>query len=71
VANVLRDRGEHELRDFVPLGGDERQFCSPGIDLPVGAPSRTPADEFPEYHSSVHDVDLVRPEPSSIPSIFT
>jgi aminopeptidase-like protein len=62
VANVLRDRGEHEIRDFVPLGGDERQFCSPGIDLPVGALSRTPADEFPEYHSSADDLDFVRPE---------
>lgn len=62
VANVLRDRGEHEIREFAPLGGDERQFCSPGIDLPVGALSRTPADEFPEYHSSADNLDLVRPE---------
>jgi aminopeptidase-like protein len=62
VANALRDHGEHELRDFVPLGGDERQFCSPGIDLPVGALSRTPADEFPEYHSSADNLDLVRPD---------
>jgi aminopeptidase-like protein len=62
VANVLRDRGENEIREFVPLGGDERQFCSPGIDLPIGALSRTPADEFPEYHSSADNLDLVRPE---------
>jgi aminopeptidase-like protein len=62
VANVLRDRGENETREFVPLGGDERQFCSPGIDLPIGALSRTPADEFPEYHSSADNLDLVRPE---------
>jgi aminopeptidase-like protein len=62
VANVLRDRGEHEIREFAPLGGDERQFCSPGIDLPVGALSRTPADEFPEYHSSADNLNLVRPE---------
>jgi len=63
VEIVLRDSGvEHRIRDFVPLGGDERQFCSPGIDLPVGALSRTPADEFPEYHSSADDLALVRPE---------
>jgi aminopeptidase-like protein len=62
VANVLRERGEHELRDFAPLGGDERQFCSPGIDLPVGALSRTPANEFRGYHSSADDLELVRPE---------
>ncbi|MFL5944420.1 MAG: DUF4910 domain-containing protein [Gaiellaceae bacterium] len=60
VANVLAAHGDHELRDFVPLGGDERQFCSPGIDLPIGALSRTPADEFPEYHSSADDLDFVR-----------
>lgn len=64
VAVVLRDSGEeHRIREFAPLGGDERQFCSPGIDLPVGALSRTPADEFPEYHSSADDLELVQPGP--------
>jgi aminopeptidase-like protein len=63
VVTALRDSGRpHRIREFVPLGGDERQFCSPGIDLPVGALSRTPADEFPEYHSSADDLDFVRPE---------
>jgi aminopeptidase-like protein len=63
VAVVLRDLGEeHRIRDFVPLGGDERQFCSPGINLPMGALSRTPADEFPEYHSSADNLDFVRPD---------
>lgn len=50
------------VRDWSPYGGDERQFCSPGFDLPFGALSRTPADAFPEYHSSADDLDLVRPE---------
>jgi aminopeptidase-like protein len=63
VEHVLRRSGaEHEVRDFSPLGGDERQFCSPGFDLPVGVLSRTPPDEFPEYHSSADDLELVRPE---------
>ena len=63
VANVLRLSGrKHEVREWSPLGGDERQFGSPGFDLPVGALSRTPADEFPEYHSSADDLDFVRPE---------
>jgi aminopeptidase-like protein len=63
VANVLRLSGrEHDVREWSPLGGDERQFCSPGFDLPVGALSRTPADEFPEYHSSADDLEFVRPE---------
>jgi aminopeptidase-like protein len=63
VEHVLRHSGApFELRDFSPLGGDERQFCSPGFDLPVGSLSRSPADEFPGYHSSADDLELVRPE---------
>ena len=50
------------LRDWAPYGGDERQFCSPGFDLPVGALSRTPADAFLEYHSSADNLDFIRPE---------
>lgn len=62
VAHVLRGGDPDRIRDFVPLGGDERQFCSPGIDLPVGALSRSPADEFPGYHSSADDLGLVSAE---------
>ena len=53
------------IRDWSPYGGDERQFCSPGFDLPFGALSRTPADAFPEYHSSADDLDLVIPRRSA------
>jgi len=59
---VLRGREGASIRPWMPYGGDERQFCSPGFDLPFGALSRTPADAFPEYHSSADDLDLVRPE---------
>lgn len=52
----------HAVRGWTPLGGDERQFCSPGFNLPVGAFSRSPADMFPEYHSSADNLDFVRPE---------
>ena len=62
AAIVLRDAAGAQVRDWSPYGGDERQFCSPGFDLPFGAFSRTPADAFPEYHSSADDLDLVRPE---------
>jgi aminopeptidase-like protein len=62
VENVLRGSGqEHRVLDWIPWGGDERQFCSPGFDLPVGAFSRTPTDGYPENHSSADDLDLVRP----------
>ncbi len=63
VAVVLRDSGrEHTILEWFPWGGDERQFNSPGFDLPVGALSRTPADKFPGYHSSGDNFDLVGEE---------
>jgi aminopeptidase-like protein len=61
AANVVRRAGGSVI-PFEPWGGDERQFCSPGFNLPVGALSRTPADKFPGYHSSADDLEFVRPE---------
>jgi aminopeptidase-like protein len=46
---------------FEPYGYDERQFCSPGFDLPVGRLTRTPNGLFPEYHSSADDLAFVQP----------
>ena len=57
-----RDHGDATLLDWSPYGGDERQFCAPGFDLPFGAFSRSPADAFPEYHSSDDDLSVVTPE---------
>lgn len=63
VTHVLahRDAG-HNLLDFSPYGYDERQYCSPGFNLPVGCLSRTPHGCFPEYHTSADDLAFVRPE---------
>jgi aminopeptidase-like protein len=62
VAHVLGRSGRpHQLVDFSPYGYDERQFCSPGFDLPVGSLSRTPYARYPEYHTSADDLDLVGP----------
>jgi len=63
AAHVLRHAGNAAPpRDFVPYGYDERQYCSPGYDLPVGCFMRTPHDEYPEYHTSGDDLTFVSPE---------
>ena len=60
VPLALRDLGEAvEVRPFEPTGYDERQFGSPGFDLPVGRLTRTPHGEYPEYHTSGDDLRLV------------
>jgi len=62
VIHVLRRSGEdHEVVDFSPYGYDERQFCSPGFNLPVGCFMRTPHGRYPEYHTSADDLSLVQP----------
>jgi aminopeptidase-like protein len=63
MAHVLRHHAtEARVRDFSPYGYDERQFCSPGFDLPVGLLQRSPFGEFREYHTSADNLDFVRPE---------
>ena len=70
--DALVDRAaEHVLRhlepdarvlDFSPYGYDERQFCSPGFDLPVGRLGRGVHGEYPEYHTSADDLGFVSAE---------
>jgi aminopeptidase-like protein len=63
VPRVLKDlAAPHAVRDFTPYGYDERQYCSPGFDLPVGCLMRTPHGAYPEYHTSADDLAFVRPE---------
>lgn len=51
-----------KLVEFEPYGYDERQFCSPGFDLPVGRITRSANGRYPEYHSSADDLELIDPE---------
>ena len=63
VEHVLEHSGDdYEVVDFSPYGYDERQYCSPGFDLPVGCFMRTPWGRYPEYHTSADDLAFVRAE---------
>lgn len=62
-AHVLAHSGApYELVDFSPYGYDERQYCSPGFNFPVGCFMRSQHGQFPEYHTSADNMDFVRPE---------
>jgi aminopeptidase-like protein len=63
MRHVLKTSGDdHRVVEFFPYGYDERQYCSPGIDLPVGCLMRSVHGTFPEYHTSADNLDFIKPQ---------
>jgi aminopeptidase-like protein len=50
---------DYEVIDFFPYGYDERQYCSPAFNLPIGCLSRSTHNQYPEYHTSADNFDII------------
>ncbi|MDA9409902.1 DUF4910 domain-containing protein [Bradyrhizobium sp. CCBAU 45384] len=63
LAHALKHCGlKPTILDFSPYGYDERQYCSPGFNLPVGLFQRSQFGQIPQYHTSADNLDFIAPD---------
>ena len=60
--NIVKNRNKTTNQKFTPTGSDERQLSSPKIRIPTASIMTNPHSEFPEYHTSYDNLDLVSVE---------